>query len=108
MICYFCRQPGHVRRDFPQRQGSQDLWIAQSQLAVEQESIPFIPPYPSMGQRDQYQSQGAAQAPSTLQTSHIDQSQSASRGQGQDLQAESLGQARQMTCYHCSRPGNMR
>ena len=22
VICYFCRQPGHVRRDFPQRQGS--------------------------------------------------------------------------------------
>ena len=21
-ICYFCRQPGHVRRDYPQRQGS--------------------------------------------------------------------------------------
>ena len=38
-ICYFCRQHGHVRRDYPQRQGSQGIGTAQSQLAVEQESI---------------------------------------------------------------------
>ena len=61
-----------------------------------------------MGQRDQYQSQGAAKAPSTSQTSHIGQSQSAGRGRGQDLQAESSDQARQMTCYHCRQPGHMR
>ena len=39
VICYFCRQPGHVRGDCPQRQGSQDIGTTQSQLAVEQESI---------------------------------------------------------------------
>ena len=30
VICYFCRQPGQVRRDFPQRQGSQGVGTAQS------------------------------------------------------------------------------
>ena len=45
---------GHVRRDCPQRQGSQDFGTVQSQLAVEQESILFIPPHPSTGQRNQF------------------------------------------------------
>ena len=35
----------------PQRQGSQDFGTPQFQLAVEHESIRFIPPHPSMGQR---------------------------------------------------------
>ena len=43
---------GHVRQDCPQRQGSQDFGTAQSQLSVELESIRFIPPHPSMGQRN--------------------------------------------------------
>ena len=46
----------------PQRQGSQGFRTVQSQLAVEQESIQFIPPHPSTGQRNQFQFRGAIQA----------------------------------------------
>ena len=53
-ICYLCRQPRHVRLDCPQRHGSQDFGIAQSQLAVEQESIQLILPHPSMGKRNHF------------------------------------------------------
>ena len=45
----------------PQRQGSQGFGTAQSQLAVEQESIRFIPVHPSTGQRNQFQFRGATQ-----------------------------------------------
>ena len=63
-ICYFSQQPGHVRRDCPQRQGSQGIGTARSQLAVEQESVQFIPPHPIIGQRNQFQFWGAIRAPS--------------------------------------------
>ena len=61
-----------------------------------------------MGQRDQYQSEGATPAPSTSQAGHIGQGQSVGRDRPQGLQAEGSGQARQMTCYHCRQPGHMR
>ena len=73
----------------------------QSQSVEGQEQIQFVSPSPSMGQRDQCQYEGASQAPSTSQTSHIGQGQSVGRGRPQDLQAESSGQAGQMMCYHC-------
>ena len=82
-ICYFCRQPGHVRQDCPQRQGSQDLGTAQSQLALEQESVQFIPPHPSTGQRNQFQFRGAIRAPSAAQVGQ--RVQSVGRGQVQDF-----------------------
>ena len=44
MVCYHCQKPGHMRRDCPQRQGSQDFWTAQSQSVVGQERIQYIPP----------------------------------------------------------------
>ena len=94
MICYLCRQPGHVRRDYPQRQGSQDFGTTQSQLAVEHESIQSVPPHPSMGQRNRFQSRGAMQAPSAA---HM--GQSVGRGQVQDSQAENSSQAGRTICY---------
>ena len=54
-----------MRRDCPQRQGSRGLGTVQSQSAVGQEQIQFVSPYPSVGQRDQYQSEGATPATST-------------------------------------------
>ena len=41
-----------MRRDCPQRQGSQGVGTALSQLAIEQESIQFIPPHPSAGSEE--------------------------------------------------------
>ena len=46
----------------PPKTGSQGFGTAQSQLAVEHESIQFIPPRPSTGQRNQFQFRGAIQA----------------------------------------------
>ena len=66
---------------FPQRQGSQDLGTMQSQLAVGHDSIQFVPPHPSTGQRNQFQFRGAIQA---LPTTQIGQrGQSVGRSQGQ-------------------------
>ena len=44
MVCNHCQQPRHIRRDCPQRQGSQCFGTAQSQSAVGQERIQYIPP----------------------------------------------------------------
>ena len=33
MVCYHCQQPGHMRRDCPQRQGSQGFGTAQSPVS---------------------------------------------------------------------------
>ena len=60
----------------PPEIGIQDVGTAQSQLAVEQESIQFIPPHPSTSERNQFQFRGAIRAPSTTQVG-----QSVGRGQ---------------------------
>ena len=95
-----------MRRDYPQRQGSQDFGTTQSQLVVEQESIQFIPPHPSMGQKNRFQSRGAMQAPSAAQMGQ--RGQSVGRGQVQDSQARTSSQAGQTICYFCRQLGHMR
>ena len=65
----------------PQRQGSQDFGTMYFQLAVGQESIQFIPPHHSTGQRNRFRFRGAIQA---LPTAQIGQrGQSVGRSQGQ-------------------------
>ena len=49
----------------------------------------FVPSHPSAGQRDQYQSQGATQAPSATQIGQ--RGQGMGRGRGQDLQVGTSG-----------------
>ena len=56
-----------------------------------QEQLHIVSPYPSMGQRDQYQFENATPALSTSRTGHIGQGQSVGRGRPQDLQVESSG-----------------
>ena len=65
----------------PQRQGSQDFGTMQSQLAVGQEGIQFIPPHPSTGQRNQFQFRGVIQALPTTQIGQRGQSVGQSQGQ---------------------------
>ena len=82
MVCYHCQQPGHMRRDCPQRQGSQGFWTAQSQSAVGQERIQYISPQPGTGQRSQFQFQGATWAPLVSQAGPRGQVRGRGRGRG--------------------------
>ena len=68
----------------PKRYGSQDFGTMQSQLAVGQEGIQFIPPHPSTGQRNQFRFRGATQA---LPAAQIGQ-------RGQSVGGRSQGQIR--------------
>ena len=55
IVCYHCQQLGHMRRDFPQRQGSQGFGTAQSQSVVGQHRIQYVPPQSGRDKRGQFQ-----------------------------------------------------
>ena len=82
MVCYHCQQPGHMRRDCPQRQGSQGFETAQSQSVAGQERIQYIPPQHGTGQRSQSQFQGATRVPHISQAGPRGQSVGRGRGRG--------------------------
>ena len=63
MVCYHCQQPGHMRRDCPQRQGSQGFGTAQSLSIAGHERIQYVPPQHGTSHRRQSQFQGATRAP---------------------------------------------
>ena len=80
-----------MRRDCPQRQGSQGIGTVQSQSSLGQARTQFVPSHPSAGQRDQHQYQGAAQAPFATHIGQRDQGMGRGRGRGQGSRAETLG-----------------
>ena len=55
-----------MKRDCPQRRGSRNYdGTPQPQSSVGLAQTQFVPPYPNMGQGNRYQSEGAAQAPTS-------------------------------------------
>ena len=82
MVCYHCQQPGHMRWDCPQRQGSQGFGTSPSQSVAGQERIQYVPPQHGAGHRGQSQFQGATRAPHISQAGLRGQSMGRGRGRG--------------------------
>ena len=89
MVCYHYQQPGHMRRDCPQRQGSQGFRTAQYHSVAGHERIQYVPPKHGTGQRSQSQFQRATRAPHISQVGS--RGQSMGRGRGRGPQAGTLG-----------------
>ena len=89
MTCFHCHQPGHMRWNYSQIQGFQDQGTPQSRSSVGHEQTQYVPPYPNTGQGNKYQSQGETRASIVSQTEQ--RGQSMGRGQGQIVQARTLG-----------------
>ena len=82
MVYYHCQQPGHMRRDCPQRQGSLGFRRAQSQSVAGQERIQYVPRQHGTCQRGLSQFQGATRAPHISQVGPRGQSMGRGRGRG--------------------------
>ena len=82
MVCYHCQQPGHMRRDCPQRQGSQGSGTSPSQSVAGQERIQYVPPQHGAGHKGQSQFQGATRATHISQAGKRGQSMGRGRGRG--------------------------
>ena len=96
MTCFHCHQSGHMRRNCPQIQGFQDQGTPQSRSSVGHDQTQYIPPYPSTGPGNKYQSQGATRALSVSQTCQRGQSMGRGRGRGQSVQVGTSGAQRRI------------